>query len=71
MSVTTVKLQSLLNTRDLAKMFDRSSLTIHLWKKKFGLPYIRIPGAGRDTIRYDKKAVKAWAKENDKEIFKL
>jgi phage terminase Nu1 subunit (DNA packaging protein) len=56
-----VDLSSLLNTAEVAKLFNRSQLTIQLWRKHKQLPYIRIRGARRDTIRYDLNAVRKWA----------
>lgn len=56
-----------LTTADLMAMFNRSGLTIMVWRKSRGLPYIRITGAVRDTIRYDKVAVLRWARKHGKD----
>ena len=45
-------------------MFNRSAESIILWRKHKGLPYIRIPGDGRDTIRFDRLAITKWAKDH-------
>lgn len=58
-----------LTAKDLVKLFRRSELTIHIWKRDKGLPHIRIPGSGRDTIRFDRPSVLTWAKENGKRTF--
>jgi len=56
-----IDLSRMLNTEQVAVMFNRSQLTIQLWRKNKSLPYIRITGAKRDTIRYDEKALREWA----------
>jgi len=55
-------LNQYVDTAFLTRLFGRSSLTVLLWRQKKGLPYLRIPGEGRDVIRYDKREVLAWAK---------
>jgi len=53
----------------LCKFFKRSSLTIHHWRARKGLPYVRFPGDSRDTIRYVIDEVISWAKANDIQMF--
>ena len=60
-------LNDMLTTADLMSAFDRSEITISIWRARKGLPYVRIKGTSRDTIRYRKAEVLAWANENDKE----
>lgn len=61
--VTLIDLSGTLNTADLTRLFSRSPLTILLWRKNKNLPYIRIKGEKRDTIRYDRAKVEEWAKQ--------
>lgn len=64
-------LNELLTTSDVCHMFNRSEMTIWLWRKNLNMPYIVIPGTERQTIRYDKDEVTTWAKKQGKEITKL
>lgn len=57
-----------LMTLDVAKAFDRSSVTINTWREKRGLPFVKLPGGARAPVRYDAAAVKRWAKENKVEV---
>lgn len=61
-------LEGLVDTEYLAKLFARSEQTIMLWRQHDGLPYVRIPGSGRDTIRYDKAEVLEWARKKGKRV---
>lgn len=61
-------LENYVTTKYVAKLLSRTELTIHHWTKKEGLPYIRIPGDGRDTIRYDKQAVIQWATQTGRRV---
>ena len=68
---TTVKpaveiLEGLVTTQYLCKLFQRSPLTIFMWRSREGLPYVRVPGAARDTIRYRLEAVLEWARGKGK-----
>lgn len=53
----------------LCTLFRRSELTVLSWRRHKGLPYVRIPGDSRDSVRYDLDAVKEWAVQSGKEIF--
>lgn len=66
----TVLDRELLTTADLCRLFKRAPLTIRHWREKKDLPYVRIPGHARDTIRFVRKDVLAWAKRLGKEVFK-
>jgi hypothetical protein len=59
----------LVDTSYLCALFRRSDLTIALWRKRKGLPVVRIPGHRRDTIRFDKSEVMDWAITNNIRIF--
>jgi hypothetical protein len=61
---TVEELKGLMTTAQVADLFGKSPLTITLWRKEKGLPYVRIPGDGRDTIRFHEGRVKKWAKKN-------
>ncbi len=62
-------LENLLTTNDLCNLFRRSLMTILIWRKNKGLPYIRIPGSKRDTIRFDQEAVLEWAQRTGRRIY--
>lgn len=64
-----VDLNDIVTTGYLCKLFKRGTLTLQNWRNDLGLPYIRIPGDGRDTIRYDLDAVIDWAQKNHKRIY--
>lgn len=79
MSVSTVErptpaeeiLGDLLDTAQMVKLFGVTELSIHNWRAGKGLPYVRIPGSGRDTIRYRRAAVKEWAEREGRQMFLL
>lgn len=56
-------LHDLITTEQCARLFKRTPLTVHIWRKDRGLPFVRIPGSGRDPIRFRIKRVVAWAVE--------
>lgn len=61
---------STLNTRDVAKLFNRTAMTIFLWRK--GTPQIPEPlpavvktsEGGRNSVTYVESKVRAWGKRN-------
>jgi hypothetical protein len=61
-------LEGLMTHSDLCRLFKRSELTVMLWRQNHGLPYIRVPGENRDTIRYDREQVIAWARSKGKRL---
>jgi hypothetical protein len=61
-------LSDLVTYKSIMALFGRSLVTVRMWHKYEGMPYVRIPGDGRDSIRFDIKEVKKWAKKNGKEI---
>ena len=69
-SVTSKRLQKildgLLNTQDLMRAFDKSAMTIFLWRTRKGLPHVIVRGDSRPTIRYRKPDVIDWAHRNGK-----
>lgn len=62
------QLNSMLTTADLCRMFQKTPMTIHLWRKNKGLPAVVIPGGKRPTVRFVAKDVIRWAKKNGYEI---
>lgn len=54
---------NLLDTHGVATMLGKSTVTITEYRRTGGLPFIRIVGARRDTIRFDKQAVESWWQE--------
>lgn len=62
-------LNDLVDVNYLQKMFRRSDLSILLWRRKDGLPFVIIPGGGRDTIRFSLPEVVAWAREKGKRVY--
>lgn len=61
-------LSGLVTSAFLEKMFNRKGLTIMIWRQREGLPYVRITGDGRDTIRFRYEAVLAWATVTGKAV---
>ena len=61
-------LDGLIATQYLCDLFKRSPLTILTWRTRKGLPYVSVPGAARDTIRYRLEAVLKWAREKGKRV---
>ena len=55
----------------LQKLFGKSSITLELWRKNKGLPFVVIPGDGRPAIRFVLADVLAWAKANSVPTFKV
>jgi hypothetical protein len=62
-------IEDLVDTNYVMQLFRRSELTIAYWRKNDGLPYVRIKGNARDTIRFDRKAVLRWAKKNHRRMY--
>mgnify|MGYP003815892779 CR=1 FL=1 len=58
--------KKIISRKEVMALFGKSELTIMKWQQNKGLPYIRIPGDKRDTIKFDKEAVVAWGKANGK-----
>lgn len=61
-------LRGYVTTADLCRMFSRAPLTILKWRQNKGLPYVRIPGDGKDTVRYKLVDVLDWAKKTKRRI---
>ena len=64
--MTETVMENLLTVRQVADMFNRTDETVRLWMRDKELPCIRFPGSCKDAIRFDKVAVKKWAKERIK-----
>lgn len=62
-------LNSLWTKQDLMKVFNRGHLTIQYWYQREGMPVVRIPGVKRDSVRFDRDEILAWAKKRQKQIF--
>jgi len=58
------KTQELWTTRDLAVLFNRTPMTIYLWRRDRGLPAVVIKGAARPAVRFIPADVRAWASRN-------
>lgn len=52
-----------LTATEVAKLFDRSVLTVMAWRDHKGLPYVIIP-AERACIRFELSDMVAWANAN-------
>ncbi len=57
--------------RTICKLFRKIPLTVQNWRATRGLPYVRIEGDARDTIRYRLDAVRAWAAANGEKCYAL
>jgi len=56
------QINQLWTVQDLKRMFNKSHMTIHNWRRVDGLPHIEIKGDIRPTIRFIPSEVRAWAK---------
>lgn len=56
-------LASLWTVQDLKRMFNRSHMTIHNWRRADGLPHIEIKGDVRSSIRFLPSEVRQWARK--------
>lgn len=50
-------------TTELARRARCTTMTIHTWRKKAGLPSIVIKGDSRPAVRFVPADVKAWARD--------
>ena len=60
-------LEGLMTARDVSTLFNRKLVTLELWKKQ-GMPYVRIKGDDRDTIRFVLQDLIKWAQDNRKRL---
>jgi len=63
-------LNDLLTTRDLTRMFKKTSMTISLWRRQRGMPAIVLQFGRRNVIRFVARDVQEWARKNKIPIFK-
>jgi hypothetical protein len=54
-------LTDLMTEQQVARMFNRSPLTVRVWRKQNGMPYVLIPGDVRHGLRFRYKRLMAWA----------
>ena len=59
------RLDGLLTTEEVAKRFNRSVMTISLWRRQRGLPAIEIPIGRRILTRFIGPDVAYWARRNN------
>ena len=65
-------MSDLLTTKALQQIVGRSRVTIWLWRKRHGMPVVRIKGDTRDGIRYRLPAIRRWAKQTERlDLFSL
>lgn len=64
--------KDLLTTDQLCEIFDRTRMTIYLWRNKEDLPFIILPidGMAKPPVRFSWKAVVGWATTRGKIIVK-
>lgn len=55
---------NLLTTKEAAKRFGVTPLTIYKWRLHKDLPFIRLSGVERDAIRFALKDLKEWARKH-------
>lgn len=53
----------------ICKLLKKKPLTVSLYRQLKGLPFVKIPGDGKDAIRYIEADVRAWAKENGYKVY--
>lgn len=62
-----------LTTHDMVRLFATTTVTLATWRRKQGMPYIRIRGAlsaKSDYLAYELTKVLLWADTRDKELRK-
>lgn len=59
----------LLTTDDVCKMLRRTPMSIHLYRKKKSMPYIKLPGGvtpgSKPPVRFYEKDIQSWAMQNN------
>lgn len=65
------QLQDLWTTNDLCRLFNRTAMTITLWRRHKNLPTIIIPGGLRPNVRFRPKDVLKWAEDNNIEVHRF
>lgn len=59
----------LLTTVHMQQMFGVVRKTVWWWRTNKAMPYLRIPGAGKDAIRFHLPDVVAWAVKQNRPIY--
>ncbi len=62
-------MEDLSTTNYVCALFRRSALTIMHWRRFEGMPYVRIPGDGRDSIRYREREVRDWSRRTGRRLY--
>jgi hypothetical protein len=57
-------LDKLITAAEVRRALGISTMTLHIWRRRRGLPTVVIPGEGRNTIRFLPDEVADWAKQN-------
>lgn len=63
--------QNIVAIATIGRLFRRSAQTVTIWRTTQALPYIRIPGDGRDSIRFDLEKVRQWGEFKGKRMFPI
>tara|TARA_R110000744_G_scaffold29871_5_gene70988 strand:+ start:1345 stop:1608 length:264 start_codon:yes stop_codon:yes gene_type:complete len=61
-------MKDLFSLQDMARLFNRTELTVHIWKTKRDMPHIVIPGTTHPAIRFRLPKVVKWAAANKKKL---
>lgn len=62
-------LEGYITIRKVADLLGKTELTIHTWTQPPNdLPYVRIPGDRRDTIRFKYDDVISWAQRTGRRV---
>jgi hypothetical protein len=59
---------NLLTVADVAEAFEVTSMTIYLWRRYRGLPFLLIPSQGKDSVRFYKDKVVKWARRQGLDV---
>jgi hypothetical protein len=62
------EINELLNVHEVAEMFDRTTMTISLWRRQQNMPTLTMQQGGRTIHRFVPRDVKLWAKAAGKTI---
>jgi hypothetical protein len=63
-----VRYADLLTSDQVAALYGVTIPALYLWRQRLGMPYVRIPGYRRDSIRFRLADVLKWGVRNGKQL---
>ena len=55
-------LENCITINQAKQLFRRTEMTIYLWRRDKGMPYIQLPGGKLKSVRFDVDKILKWAK---------